>query len=96
MDQTPILFEFLKGKTYAKRGDRTITIKGAKSGWEKRMCTLQVICYADGIRRALPLVIFKGAVKANRRRIEEKKRYYPRVVVIFNEKAYANTQTTLD
>jgi hypothetical protein len=40
MDQSPLAFEFLKGRTLTRIGDRTITFKGAKSGWEKRQCTL--------------------------------------------------------
>ena len=40
IDQSPLLFEFLKGCTYAKRGDKTICLKEGKSGHNKRQCTL--------------------------------------------------------
>jgi hypothetical protein len=40
MDQSPLLFEFLKGRIYAKRGEKTIRLKGEKSGHDKRICTL--------------------------------------------------------
>jgi hypothetical protein len=32
MDQSPLAFEFLKGKTYAKRGEKTMRLKGIKNG----------------------------------------------------------------
>ena len=40
MDQSPLPFEYLKGRTYAKKGDRTVRIKEGKSGHDKRQCTL--------------------------------------------------------
>jgi hypothetical protein len=40
IDQLPLAFEFLKGKTYAKKGEKTVRLKGIKSGWDKRMYTL--------------------------------------------------------
>jgi hypothetical protein len=36
MDQSSLLFEYLKGRTYAKKGDRTVRIKEGKSGYDKR------------------------------------------------------------
>jgi hypothetical protein len=35
MDQSPLLFEFLKGHTYAKRGDKIVCLKEGKSGHDK-------------------------------------------------------------
>jgi hypothetical protein len=96
MDQSPLAFEFLKGRTLARRGDRTIALKGAKSGWEKRQCTLQIYVSADGIDRCKPLLMFKGKAKGDSRRKQERKKYHPGVVVIFNEKAYANTSNLID
>ena len=32
IDQSPLAFEFLKGRTLAWRGDRIVTLKGIKSG----------------------------------------------------------------
>ena len=40
IDQSPLPFEFLKGRIYTKKGEKTIRLKGGKSGHDKRMCTL--------------------------------------------------------
>jgi hypothetical protein len=40
--------------------------------------------------------MFKGKLKGDNRRKVEQKKYYPGVVVIFNEKAWANTSNLLD
>jgi hypothetical protein len=40
MDQSPLLFEFLKGYIYAKKGEKTVRLKGGKSGHDKRQCIL--------------------------------------------------------
>ena len=72
-------------------------LKGAKSGWEKRQCTLQIVVFADGIPRCKPLLLFHSKVTSKDRcRIAEMKKYHPGVVVIFNEKAYANTSNLID
>jgi hypothetical protein len=96
MDQSPLAFEFLKGRTLAWRGDRTVTLKGAKSGWDKRQCTLQIYVSADGVDRCKPLLMFKGGVKEDSRRRAKRKKYHHSVIVIFNEKAYANTSNLID
>jgi hypothetical protein len=97
MDQSLLSFEFLKGRTYTRRGDKTVRLKGIKSGWDKRMCTLQIIVFADGIMRCKPLLMFKGKPKVrDYRRKAEYKKYHPGVVVIFNDKAYANTSNLID
>jgi hypothetical protein len=36
MDQSPLAFEFLKGRTYNKRGEKIVVLKGAKSSWKKQ------------------------------------------------------------
>lgn len=96
MDQSPLPFEYLKGRTYAKRGDQTVRIKEGKSGHDKRQCTLQIAIFADGVLRCKPLLMFKGKPNGDNRRKAERKRYHPGVVVIFNEKAWANTSNLLD
>ena len=48
MDQTPLQFCFSKGPTYADRGDKTVWVRGAASGLEKRQCTVQLTIFADG------------------------------------------------
>jgi hypothetical protein len=40
IDQSPLLFEFLKGRIYTKRGEKTVRLKEGKSGHDKRQCTL--------------------------------------------------------
>jgi hypothetical protein len=92
IDQTPLPFENLDGRTYNKKGEKTVWLKEHRSGWNKRQCTLQLCVHADGIPWTRPLLMFKGSeVGDSRRRIEEK-RYSKDVSVIFNAKAYANTK----
>jgi hypothetical protein len=47
IDQSPLLFEFLKGYMYAKRGEKTIRLKGGKSRHNKHICTLQIVVSTD-------------------------------------------------
>lgn len=97
IDQSPLPFEHLKGRTYEKKGNKTVRLKGGRSGWDKRQCTLQIAVFADGVMRIKPLLIFKGKThsKDSCRRTEYKK-YHSGVVVIFNEKAWANTSNLID
>ena len=97
IDQSPLLFKYLKGRTYTKRGDRTVWIKEGKSGHDKRQCTLQIVVFTDGIMRYKPLLIFKGKPrKGDARRKAEYKKHHPGVAVIFNKKAWANTSNLLN
>ena len=66
MDQSPLPFEHLKGRTYEKKGNKTVRLKGGKSSWDKRQCTLQIAVFADGIMRCKPLLMFKGKLKVKR------------------------------
>jgi hypothetical protein len=36
MDQSPLLFEYLKGRMYTKKGDKTVRIREGKSGHNRR------------------------------------------------------------
>jgi hypothetical protein len=101
MDQTPLSFEFLDRKTYNTKGAKTVWVKTARSGWDKRQATLQIVLHADGVNHCKPLLIFKakgdrfgrlidGGIKA------ESKTYDKRVKVVFNEKAYSNTNIMLE
>jgi len=101
MDQTPISFEFLGSKTYSLKGSQTVWVKTARSGWDKRQATLQIVLHADGELRCKPLLIFHG--KGDKKGYlfykslrAEYKLYDKRVVVAFNDKAYANTDTMLE
>lgn len=95
MDQTPLPFEFLSGQTYTLKGEKTVWVKGATSGWDKRQATLQLTVFADGENYVHPLIFFRGqgagvAVQ------KEKSLYDPRVVVKFNPTAYANSENMLE
>ena len=93
MDQTPLPWEYLAGKTYDFKGKKTIWVKSRKSGWDKRQATIQLTIFADGIARVKPLLIFRGAAVSNSTsRWREVLRYDPRVVVKFNNKAYATSE----
>jgi hypothetical protein len=82
----------LKGRIYAKRGEKTVRLKEGKSGYDKRQYILQIAVFADRVPRCKPLLMFKGKLKLKdyHRRAEEK-RYNPGVIVIFNKKVYTNT-----
>jgi hypothetical protein len=96
MDQSPLAFELLRGRTYAKKGERTFRLKGQKSGWEKRQCTLQIVVFADRVARCEPLLMYRGIpTTKDKRRSAEYTKYHPGVVVIFNKKAYANTSNLI-
>jgi hypothetical protein len=96
IDQSPLLFEYLKGRTYAKKGDRIVRIKEGKSGHDKRQYILQIAVFANGVPRCKLLLMFKGKPKRDGRRKTERQKYHPGVVVIFNNKAWANTSNLLD
>ena len=95
MDQTPIAFEFLSGKTYDFKGAKTVWIKEARSGWDRRQATLQLCVFADGKLRSRPLLIFHGAELGDSRRRTEEKEYHKEVDVLFNPTAWATSKTML-
>lgn len=68
MDQTPIAFEFLDGRTYDTTGIRTVFIKQTGSGWDRRQATLQILVHADGIQRCKPLLVFHGKNQDHRQK----------------------------
>jgi hypothetical protein len=91
MDQTPLPFEFNEGRTYAKKGSKTVWVKEERSGWNKRQATLQLCLHADGLPHTKPLLMFKGlSGTGDVRRRREMKRYPKGIRVIFNDNAYAN------
>ena len=94
MDQTPLPFEYLDGRTYNQAGDSTIWVQSSQSGWDKRQATVQLTVFADAVPRVLPLVFFCGkGVGATI--LTEMELYDPRVIVKFNSKAYANSENLL-
>ena len=54
---TRLLFHF-DGETYSDTGDKTVRVRGASSGLEKRQCTVQVTLFANGVPQVKPMVIF--------------------------------------
>ena len=74
MDQTPLPWEYLEGKTYEFKGSKTVWVRTQRSGWDKRQATIQLTIFADGIDRVIPLIIFRGTeenASAPRRREEK-------------------------
>jgi hypothetical protein len=102
MDQTPISFEFLDNKTYDTKGVKTVFVKQTGSGWDRRQATLQIIVHADGIQRCKPLLVFHGKNLDYRQKPKssnlkkEYKFYDPRVEVMFNPKAWSNTDLMVE
>jgi len=60
MDQTPLPWEYLEGRSYETKGNKTVWAKSRQSGWGKRQATMQFTTFADGVARVLPLMIFRG------------------------------------
>ena len=63
VDQTPLPFSFTGGPTYNDVGSKSVWVRAASSGLDKRQCTVQLTLFADGVSRVKPLVIFEGKVK---------------------------------
>jgi len=82
LDETPIPFEYLEGKTYDIKGERTVWAKLFQNGWDKRQASLVLCIFADGIPRVPPMIIFRGKGDQLGREREE---YHPGVEVEFND-----------
>lgn len=93
MDQTPLPFEFLRGRIYEFKGKKTVWVRSLRSSWTKRQATLMITACADGILRMRPLIIFRGNDQCYN---VERTSYDQRVRVIFNSKAYSNEEVTLE
>jgi len=89
LDETPIPFEYLDGKTYEIKGSRTVSGKTDGNGWDKRQATLILYIFADGIPRIKPKVIFHGKTGDSIIQREGHK-WNKGVSVLFNETAYNN------
>ena len=63
VDQTPLPFSFTGGPTCNDVGSKSVWVRAASSGLDKRQCTVQLTLFADGVSRVKPLVIFEGKVK---------------------------------
>jgi hypothetical protein len=70
-------------------------VKEQRSGWNKRQATLQLTLHADGNLYTPPLLMFRvdaGSKASNARPCRAKALRYPKgIYVIFNPKAYANS-----
>lgn len=101
MDQTPIAFEFPNQKTCNSKGAKTIWVRSARSGWEKRQTTLQIVLHTDGIQGCKPLMISKATGDKTGKLMDKKihvewKSYDQRVVVQFNKKVHANIDSMIE
>lgn len=60
LDKMPIPYEYLEGKTYDMKEEKTIWAKQSQNGWDKRRASLVHCVFADGIPRVPPMIIFRG------------------------------------
>jgi hypothetical protein len=60
LDETPLPFYLGSDSSYSLKGEKTITTRVERSGWDKRQATILLIINADGSWLLKPLVIFKG------------------------------------
>ena len=89
LDETPIPFEYLNGRTYDLVGSKTVAGKTDRSGWDKRQATLILYIFSDGIPRIKPKLIFHGKTGDNIRK-QEGHLWNSGVTVEFNPTAYNN------
>ena len=88
VDQTPLAFSFCQGPTYETTNSSTVWVRGAKSGLDKRQCTIQLTIFADGLPRVKPYIIFRG--KGKRISFKEQLQYDKRATVRFQENAWCD------
>ena len=86
LDETPLPFHLGSDSSYNFKGEKTITTRVEKSGWDKRQATVLLIINADGSWLLNPLVIFKGEKDRDLLK-KESDLYDPDVLMEFNEKA---------
>jgi len=94
LDETPIPFEYLDGKTYAIKGSITVSGKTDRSGWDKRQATLILYIFVDGVSRIKPKIIFHASSRNNIRR-KEAHLWNTEVSVELNSTAYNNEKLFL-
>jgi hypothetical protein len=91
VDETPIPYIIDSGSTWALRGDKTVSVKSARSGWEKRQATVILYIFGDGSFPLGPTIIFKGSSTEKARIFDDEgDQYAPGIKVIYNEHAYNN------
>lgn len=92
LDETPIPFQFTDDMTYSLRGEKTISTRSQRSGWDKRQATVMLTIDASGSLELVPLLVFRGEDSKKTGSIfdKESRFYHPDVIVNFNEKAWNN------
>ena len=93
LNETPIPYEYLDGKTYDTKRATTIWAKSLQSGWDKRQASLVWCVFADGVPRVPPMIIFRGK---GTRLGREKHEYHAGVLAEFNDKAYMKDKLFLN
>ena len=84
-DETPLLFEYLAGKTYDLVWEKTIWVKESRSTWDKGQVSFVLCVFADGVPLVPPMIIFPGkGIRLGRKR----ERYHPEVLVEYYPTAY--------
>ncbi|KFA80892.1 hypothetical protein S40288_10165 [Stachybotrys chartarum IBT 40288] len=107
LDETPVPFKFLDGRTWDICGVKTVAGRADRSGWNKRQSTLILYIFADGLFRNIiegqtiqqtlrlkPKLIFKGS-STGKLWDQEHDDYAPDVTVEFNPTAYNNEELFL-
>ncbi|KAJ0129359.1 ER degradation-enhancing alpha-mannosidase-like protein 1 [Fusarium oxysporum f. sp. albedinis] len=96
VDETPIPFEYTGGSTNDFEGEKTVSGKTDRSGWNNRKATLLLPIFADGLGRLKPKLIFEGAEPPKGKILKrEGHLYHPGVTVEFNPTAYNNEKLVL-
>jgi hypothetical protein len=91
VDETPIPYTNDSQSTWEILGSKTISVKTARSGWEKRQATAILYIFGDGECRLNPTIIFKGSTGDKSRIFKDEGHLYaPGITVIYNEHAYNN------
>jgi len=101
VDQIPLPFASADVRTIDFVGVGRVWIRSAGSGLEKRQCTLQLLIRAKG-KQPIPCLIFRGqpvpTKNKKKRQIEMDniKRLAPNVLILWQNKAWADLPTCLD
>ncbi|KAI8710700.1 DDE-1 domain-containing protein [Fusarium sp. LHS14.1] len=96
VDETPVPFEHTGGSTYDFEGEKTVSGKTDRSGWNKRKATLLLPIFADGLGWLKLKLIFEGAEPPKGKILRrEGHLYHPGVTVEFNPTAYNNEKLFL-
>lgn len=94
LDETPIPFEYLDGRTYDTVELKTVWARSSKSGWNKRQVSLILMVFADGVSR-VKRKLLSHATTGNIILQKEGHLYDKRVTVEFNITAYNNEKVFL-